>query len=321
MAPREMVEETAVVIHQRPYQLTVHRTTPQPAHLPRLLVVAYQPTAQSRQILHACIQAIQTFTPPNAYELWVIDNCSPPAHAHWLHALPGVNVIFNHTPPLPPDKQGWWGRWRYARRQHLVGSYANALALELAVRILPPDTQFIMPLHMDTMPCHLGWLDFLQAHLTPQVRAAGVRLDAVRVPDGVLHVLGYLVDFQLFRALNLDFFPQLPQYDVGDLVSVRLRQAGYQLFACRNTLWQPELRDLIPATSPLRLAPVDRSFNDNDEVIFLHLGRGVRKSSGEAQKGFSPEEWLALAGQLRGAADQATNQPGGLPPPMGTKAV
>jgi hypothetical protein len=105
------------------------------------------------------------------------------------------------------------------------------------------------------------------------------------------------VNFQLFRQLNLDFLPELPKYDVGDRVTVSLRDAGYDVVACPNTLWEPELVETIPSSSPLRHLQVDRSFDDDGNVIFLHLGRGVRKSTGnyDDPKKTTPEVWIAFA--------------------------
>ncbi len=64
------------------------------------------------------------------------------------------------------------------------------------------------------------------------------------------------------------------------------------MFACRNTVWEPELVDLLPCDSPFRNFHVDRAFDDEGNVIFLHLGRGVRRASGEHRKGVSAEEWV-----------------------------
>ena len=189
-------------------------------------------------------------------------------------------------------------RWFRPRSQQVWGSYANAVALEIAAQLIEDDCEILMPMHMDVMPCRTGWLRFLRSKLDGRVRAAGVRMDRSRTPDGVLHVLGYLVDFQLFRRLGLDFFPDLPQLDVGDRVTVALRQAGYDVFACPNTLWQPELAERLPAGSPFRELSVDRSLDDDGNVIFLHLGRGVRKSTGEHQKGTTTDEWLRFGNAL-----------------------
>jgi hypothetical protein len=103
-----------------------------------------------------------------------------------------------------------------------------------------------------------------------------------------------LIDFQLFKRLGLDFFPQLPDYDVGDLMTVRLRQAGNHPWACRNTYSQPELVQGIPDESPFKPVLMDRALNDNNEIIFLHMGRSVRKSQGNHFPGLTPEEWLTL---------------------------
>jgi hypothetical protein len=163
------------------------------------------------------------------------------------------------------------------------------------MRFIDPASHYLMSLHMDTMPCHPGWLTFLLAKVEGDVAAAGVRMDTSRTPEGVLHVLGFVVDYQRFRMLGLDYFPQLPKYDVGDRVTVELRRAGYRVFACRNTLWEPSLVEQIPADSPLRSLPVDRSFDDEGNVIFLHLGRGVRKSSDGYERGLTAQEWVTFA--------------------------
>jgi len=119
-------------------------------------------------------------------------------------------------------------------------------------------------------------------------------MDRTRTPDGVLHVLGYLVDFQVFRRLSIDFLPDLPALDVGDKVTVKLREAGFEVFACRNTVWEPDLVDKIPRSSPLRNLHVDRAFDDSGNVIFLHLGRGLRRSTGEYRKGITATEWIRV---------------------------
>lgn len=281
----------------RDYRLDVLRRVEAPVDAPRLLIPAYQPNAEAAGILRAGLRAIRHFT-PEAHETWVIDNNSPPEHADWLRAEADVNVVFNRTEPLPPAGRTFLGRPARGAAQTRWASYANAIALEIGVRCIDPDTHYLMTLHMDTMPAHPGWLGFLRAQVDAGYAAAGVRMDTARTPEGVLHVLGYLVDFRLFRRLGLDFYPQLPQYDVGDRVSVALRAAGHRLYACPNTLWQPELIEQIPPDSPLRHFPVDRSFDAAGNVIFLHLGRGVRKATGEFVKNATPEEWVRCAEAL-----------------------
>lgn len=291
---RAALQPVTVQLDRQAYQLQVLRRTHQPPEHPRLVVVAYQPNPLAQGLLEVCLRAVQRYT-PEPHELWVVDNCSPAARTRWLLDLPGANLVLNRTAPLPLEWRRSWKRWLPAPRQPKVGSYANAVGLELAARLVDPGSAVLLPLHMDTLPCHPGWLSFLHSKLDDRTRAAGVHLHRLRVPEGVLHVLGFLVDFQLFRQLGLDFFPHLPELDVGDRVTLALRQAGYAVYACRNTFNQPELAGAIPAASPAKNFTVFRALDDQDQVIFLHLGRGVRKTTGDHRRGVTPQEWIQFA--------------------------
>ena len=292
-----MLETTTLSIEHYPYSIQQVRHKTEASTAPRIVIVAYQPTAQAQTLLRACLDSIRANT-PQPHEVWVVDNHSPAAYTAWLLERDDVNVVFNRSEPIPPEKRTWAARtvgWLTRNyNQRTWGSYANAIGLEIATRLIEPQTRALVSLHMDTLVCHPDWLPFLQSKLVGNVAAAGVRLDRARVPAGVLHVLGYLVDFQLFQQLQLDFFPALPGLDVGDRVSVALRQAGYEVFACRNAFTEPEVEALIPASSPLKHLPIDRAFDDDGNLIFLHLGRGVRKSAGDPTRGVSIEEWGRL---------------------------
>ncbi|MDP8257491.1 MAG: hypothetical protein P9M14_17230 [Candidatus Alcyoniella australis] len=282
-------------IDRRLYAIQLCRKSHAVAEAPRLVVVGYQPNELSRKILKICIESIQRFTIV-PYELWVVDNNSPFQNAQWLLDWPNINVVLNRTEPRSQLKlHRRLMPWRELSSKQHSGSYANAAALEIAAKLIDNESRYIMTLHMDTMPATFGWLGFLQGKINDTVRAAGVRMDTARVEQGVLHVLGCLVDFQLLTQLKVGFFPDLPRLDVGDRVTVALREAGYQVYACRNTLWQPELASNIPGDSPFRSLNVDRSFDDDDNIIFLHLGRGIVKSEGKKLNGMNPQQWIEFA--------------------------
>jgi hypothetical protein len=283
-----------LVIDGRDYDVQVTRNVSLPPDAPRLAVVSRQNNETAMNLVRVCIDAVRHFT-PEPHELWVVDNNSPSANIQWLLEQTGVNIALNRTEPLPeaarnrdiikgePDSQLTWD------------SYANAIGLEIVAKLIDPQSSYLMSMHMDTMPCRGGWLSYLKSKIKGKVRAAGVRMDKTRTPEGVLHVLGYLVDFQLFKKLKLDYLPDLPQLDVGDRVTVRLREEGYEVFACHNTLWEPALAEKIPASSPLKDFRVDRAFDDDGNVIFLHLGRGVRKSIGVHVQGTLADDWVRIA--------------------------
>jgi hypothetical protein len=280
------------------YDLDVTQSVSEPATAPRLVVVSYLPNQTAVQILRVCIATIQKFT-AIPYELWVIDNHSPPEYARFLATIPDINVVYNHRTPTPVHKQSWqrrlYERVKRLNRPRRWGSYANGVALEIAARLIDPQSLYFMTLHMDVMPCRRHWLSFLLGKLKSGLAAAGVRMDTRRTPEGVLHVLGCLIDFQLFMELNLSFMPELPQYDVGDKTTVELRRHGHEVYACRNTIWDAGLIEQISMDSPFRHFNVDRALDDQGRVIFLHLGRGIRKSSEEYGSGMSAQEWLNFA--------------------------
>lgn len=300
-----MTTTFALSIDGRDYHGDLHYQRREAPNAPRLVVVAYQPNALAQAVLRVCIETIQRYT-PEAHELWIVDNNSPAESLTWLLRYPQLNLAFNRVEPIPPEQRTWRaklvGKLRQRYHQRSWGSYANAIGLEIAVRLIDPQTHFVMPLHMDTMPSRVGWLAFLQSQITSRaggpIAAAGVRLDQARVPAGVLHVLGYMVDFQLFQQLHLDFLPTLPALDVGDRVTVALRQAGYEVFACRNTLHEVESAARIAEDSPFKHLLVDRAFDDQDNVIFLHQGRGVRKSTGDPARGVTTEEWVRFGNEI-----------------------
>lgn len=288
-----------ITLDDRVYELEVISKASLPVDAPRLAVVSHLVNRKAVELLQACVGSIERFT-PEPHEVWVIDNNSPRENLEWLVQHPGINIALNRTEPLPPEARLPDADEKGSPKQRNWGSYANAVGLELAVRLVDPLSRYFMPMHMDVMPCREGWLSFLLSKLGPKIRAAGVRMDKTRTLEGVLHVLGFVVDFEVFRALGLDFFPELPQCDVGDRVTIELRQAGYGVFACANTMWEPDLVERIPRTSKLRCLHVDRALDDNGNPIFLHLGRGLRKSDGEHRKGTTVEEWLRVAHEALG---------------------
>jgi hypothetical protein len=286
--------ELQLLLDGRTYVLKVLQKVNGPDEAVRLLVVSRLLNTTARQILRVCVRAIQRYT-EQPYELWVIDNCSPKRHVDWLLRENNINVVLNTTRPIPPTGRNWYTRIRNAVHPFKWGSYENAIGLEIAVRLMSPNTQYLMSLHMDTMPCQTGWLKYLRSKLGDGVGAAGFRMDSNRTAEGVLHVLGCLIDFALFKKLGMDFLPRLPQYDVGDRITTTLRTAGYEVFSCPNTLRDPRLEESFPSESIFRNLSVDRSVDDDGNVVFLHLGRGTRKAFRRHKTGITSQQWLEFA--------------------------
>ncbi len=274
----EEQKETAIrniAFDGRDYKVIVSRNRPAGPLVPRIVVVGYQPNKNASRLLELCIKTIKKFTLPD-YELWIVDNNSPWKHTAWLKEINGINTALIRTEP----KGG--------------ASYANGLALEIAVRLIGPDARFLMSLHEDTAVCRYGWLKYMVSKLSGDVKAAGFHLSKSRIPEGVLHVDGYIIDLQVFRKLGLSYMPRLPDFDVGDKAIYKLTENGYKTFCTPNTFNDSILCGSIPETLEMHHLNTTRSFNDSGEVIYMHLGRGIPKARGEYKnkEKSSSEQWI-----------------------------
>ncbi len=299
-----------VRVDGRDYRLRVLRRVAQSPEAVRVLIASYLPNGAAADILRACIGSIERNT-PEPHEIWVIDNHSPRQHSRWLLDWPGVNVVHSDTDPLPPQHRDRKHSPNGGRGQRAWGSYANAVALELGARLIDPDTRWVLAMHSDSMVLRPDWLESFRGKTDERVRAA-----ANFTSRGVGHVSGLFFDFQLFRRLGVSFLPNIgperdparPEYDVGDLITLRFRQHGYDVSICDNTYNTPRLAERIPDSDPLRHLQCDRSLDDRGRVFYAHLGRGVSKTTGDygVPGKTYPRQWIDLARSRGYVAPQET---------------
>lgn len=296
------------------YQYRVWGEQKQGADVVQIMVPVHIFNNESLELAEVCIESIKTNT-PEAHNLLIIDNNSEERYKVALREKKGITLVENLTEPLDPtfspkgplafavrnikEKLGL----RDARSQKENGAYANAVGLELGCAVIDQRSQWVFTMHSDSLALNKGWLSFLQSKTNGKVRAVSCWRDKLRVK--ALHVGGLLFDYSLFRALDLNFLPnirnsrtqELPEYDVGDLISLKIQDAGFELYCCQNTYNQPELVRHLPEDHPLRDLHSDRCLNDERQVFFAHLGRGTPKASGEYRKKgkTSAEEWITFA--------------------------
>lgn len=244
------------------YNVFYKRNVVSDFNAPRILVVSYQPNYQASQITKMAIETIRKFTDSD-YELWVIDNCSPQKNISWMQEYKDINLVLIRTEPKEK------------------GSYANGLALEVASKLIDRESKYVVTFHLDVAVTRYGWLKFMLSKLDENVRASGFRLNKERVKEGVLHVCGYLIDFQLFKRLNLSFMPELPSFDIGDKVIYEFLRNGYKIYPIKNTFDDESLIKIIPDTMKAKNLNVTRAFNDENDIVYMHLGRGILKSQGK----------------------------------------
>lgn len=248
------------------------------------------PCHEAFDLTRTCLEAIARFTDV-PHEVWVVDNASSAATAERLCAETAANLILNRTAPW--KRRGLLARFLPWYRQAGGGSIANGIALELAATVVERRWMFIM--HNDAMPVKRGWMSYLFSKLDDRTRGVGMRQDPTRVHAA--HQSGLLFDFSLFRPLRISFMPRLPAWDVGDLVTVRLREAGYEVVICENVYNQPELRARLCAGHWLTRVHCDIAFDADGDPFYLHLGRGTLRSSNPGSdhaRELSLGDWLAL---------------------------
>ena len=268
-------KNTIIPLDNIDYNIFYKKNTSRNIDAPRIMIVSYQPNLQASEITRMAIETIRKFTDSD-YELWVIDNCSPEQNIGWMDDYDDLNLALIRTQPRE------------------AGSYANGLALEMASRLIDEDSKYVVTFHLDIAVAGYGWLKFMLSKLNERVRACGFRLTKERVREGVLHVCGYLIDFQLFRKLNLSFMPELPDFDIGDRIIYEFMKNGYEIYAVRNTFDDESLIEIIPDTLKVKKLNVTRAFDDDNNVIYMHLGRGILKSQGKYDNPSrtNAEQWI-----------------------------
>lgn len=260
-------KKKSVSLDGQNYKVFIRKHINESPEVPRLVIAAYLPNKTAVDVLKCCIDSIKKYT-DTPYELWVVDNNSPEKYIKLFYEDKDINIILNKTDPEGDKNQG---------------SYRNAIQLELAAHFVSSDTKYFMTLQQDIAVCKKGWLKFLMSKFTDEVRGVGVRMEKTRVTDGCLHSLGAMFDFQLFRKLGLSYYPELPALDVADKISIAFKDNGYVIYATGNTLWDKHLVEEISENSIFKNFNVDRSLDDEGDVIFLHLGRSVLRAVGNFQ--------------------------------------
>ncbi len=292
------------------YPVEIWINTPNIVDSIKILIPTFLLSEEGFDIARLCVASIKrhSIVP---YEIWLIDNNSPEKYFLRLHEIAGINIIRNNREPVNHRRLSslkkaislFGGRKNYSQLSD--GSYANAIALEIGMQIINSATPYVMAMHSDTLAVKSDWLQYLYSKIDDNVRAVGCVSDNIRI--NALHISGLLFDFQLFKKLGLTMLPNidqvltkdLPEYDVGDSVTFFFQKHGYSIYRCSNTHNIPEISSWIEDESIYDI-PVDRSFDDSREVIFLHLGRGTPKSVNDYRKKgrVLADEWIALGNQL-----------------------
>ena len=184
------------------------------------------------------------------------------------------------------------------------GSYANAIGYEIALKVINNNTRYVFAVQSDTLITKQHFLDFMLSKLNNNIVAVGVREDDTRVK--ALHNSGIFFDFNIYKKVDANFLDNLrqrssknmPEYDVGDLLTILFKKNGYKTYTCKNSYNTPSLvQHIQEKENYYKELKVDHCFDDNNNVIFLHLGRGTPKTTGNYKGNIKTpiEQWINFA--------------------------
>lgn len=163
----------------------------------------------------------------------------------------------------------------------LRGSVANANGLELGLK--PVSDEWVFLAHCDVCVSNSLFFEELFKKANEQYEVIGTEFDPAVHRISALHISGIFLKTSIAKTIN--YYPRILKngrhMDVGDEITLRCREDGIKHFCFKNTFNYPEEIEKIDRKFHIQ---VDRCINENNEVVFMHLGRGIPKTEGTYNK-------------------------------------
>ena len=231
------------------------------------------PSYHSEQLTTLCIKSFEKFKGNKNFRYFVVENSNDISYRNKILSL-AKNIVWMQNPT------------------HYINSEANAAAIEVALPLI--EAEYIFICHNDVAACHKNWLDYLLKYVKDSdYGAAAYMSDNSRIK--ALHISGLLVRTEIARKVSM--FPVYENgkqiLDVGDSITQYCRINKLKYFCCKNTHNDHLVEELCK--EPFKsLKNLSRSLNSDNEVIFLHLGRGAGKTFGTYHKGgrINLDQWI-----------------------------
>ena len=242
----------------------------------KIIIVTYMFNRDSAELTKLAVASIKKFTKEN-YEIWIADNNSPKENFQWV--LDDQEINFTRNLDAKDYKT-------------LKDSFLNALGLESGLRSISADTKYVVLMHSDVAVAHENWLGFIKNKLTNNVKGVGMLMDQGRIK--AMHISGTIFSFDVYQKYNVDLRPSLPDLDVGDDITQKIKDNGFDYTFCRNSHNDQKVIELIRENSIFKDMQCDRAIDDDNNVIFAHLGRGRAKSNKayKKQNKTSSTQWI-----------------------------
>ena len=243
----------------------------------KIIIVSHMFNKQSTEITKLAVDSIKKFTKED-YKILISDNNSPEENFQWVVDDKEISYIRNL------DAKNY---------KELNDSFLNALGIEAGLRNVKQDATNIVLMHSDVVVAHKNWLPFIKNKINDQVKGVGLLIDNTRI--NAMHISGTIFSYDIYSKYKADVRPNLPYIDVGDDITQKIRDNNFKYEFCRNSHNDEEVIDCISPDSIFKNMHCDRTIDDENNVIFAHLGRGRAKSDQTYSKAnrTTADQWIS----------------------------
>lgn len=237
------------------------------------------PTFKSTKFVECLIKSFVKFNKDYNLKFYIVENSDFTSDNSYVESLAKNVVVVNNKDDL-------------SKYTNFFGSYCNASACELGLKLSSSDLVFLC--HNDVVATKENWLESLHQKLLSGCAAASFIQDKIRI--NALHISGILTTRSI--ATNVNLFCRLDPngamlLDVGDEITEYCRKNDLPIFCHKNTHNSLELVEKVKP--PFDSINVVRCLDENDDVIFMHCGRGTPKILGRySGKGSSADDWVSF---------------------------
>ena len=217
------------------------------------------PSFYSNKLTSICIRSFEKFKPLSLkINYIVVENSNDISYKeHVMNLANDVQWINNETP------------LRY--------SEANGEAVEIGLKSV--FTEYVFIVHCDVCVTHEKFFTELFQKVYDGNKLVGTSLDPARI--NATHISGVLVKTTIAKSVS---FSPLYVYgkqiaDSGDALTIKCRAENIPHYCFENTFNSPNLvENLTEKFKPFN--GVSRTIDKDNNVIFMHLGRGIVKTQG-----------------------------------------
>ena len=177
-------------------------------------------------------------------------------------------------------------------------SYAHSEGLEFSKQFL--DTEYVFTCHSDVCVTSTSFFKELKKCIDEEVALAGVCEDAHPARVRALHCSGLFMKSNLFKIVSTE--PELPVFDTADKYTTYCRDNNHKMKLFRNTYNDSSLVELC--NSPFKElgtnCGMDRCLDSENNVMFIHQGRGTTKHNGKYQNfgKITTQTWLSICNRI-----------------------